>query len=280
MTWRLEIEHVTRFVYEVPVEASYNEVRLSPVTSDAQITVDAQIEVTPTCRLQRYRDYWGSLVHVFDLHHPHEELLVAARAVVETDIRPARRGRATWAELQSAAATDEFCECLAPTRHVPLEPFAAVAEELRAACSTPADALDAATAWAHEQLAYQPGSTDVATSAADAWDAGRGVCQDLAHVSLAVLRAMGVPARYVSGYLHPDAAGTVGITEIGESHAWIEAWTGSWSPADPTNRVPVGERHVLVARGRDYADVPPVKGVFSGHGTSTAEVNVEITRVA
>ena len=118
------------------------------------------------------------------------------------------------------------------------------------------------------------------TSAVEAWHAGRGVCQDYAHISLAVLRAMGVPARYVPGYFYPKAEGTVGAKVIGESHAWVEAWTGDWAPYDPTNRVSVGERHVIVARGRDYSDVSPLRGIYSGPAGSSAEVTVELMRRA
>jgi transglutaminase-like putative cysteine protease len=120
----------------------------------------------------------------------------------------------------------------------------------------------------------------VGTSAVEAWHAGRGVCQDYAHISLAVLRAMGVPARYVPGYFYPKAEGTVGAKVIGESHAWVEAWTGDWAPYDPTNRVSVGERHVIVARGRDYSDVSPLRGIYSGPAGSSAEVTVELVRRA
>jgi transglutaminase-like putative cysteine protease len=120
----------------------------------------------------------------------------------------------------------------------------------------------------------------VHSSAVDAWQAGEGVCQDYAHLTLAMLRAVGVPARYVSGYLHtkPDAA--VGETVVGESHAWIEAWTGGWWGFDPTNDLPIGHRHVWVATGRDYGDVSPLKGTYSGGAATAIEVTVDMTRLA
>ena len=112
-------------------------------------------------------------------------------------------------------------------------------------------------------------------------EAGRGVCQDFAHAAIAVLRCSGVPARYVSGYLHPKAEAAIGETVSGESHAWIEAWDGdTWVAHDPTNGRPAGRDHVLVATGRDYSDVAPVKGVIAGGGTSQMDAAVEITRLA
>jgi transglutaminase-like putative cysteine protease len=118
------------------------------------------------------------------------------------------------------------------------------------------------------------------TDAQEAWDKGQGVCQDMAHVTVALLRAAGLPARYVSGYLHADPAAEPGTTVAGQGHAWVEYWAGSWTACDPTSGAPVGERHVVVARGRDYADVPPLKGTYHGPPGSTMEVTVEITRLA
>ena len=96
---------------------------------------------------------------------------------------------------------------------------------------------------------------------------------------MTLLRAAGIPARYVSGYLHPALEPRIGDTVVGESHAWVEAWVGSWMAVDPTNGAPVGDRHVLVGRGRDYKDVSPVRGVYAGPGGSTLRVVVEITRL-
>jgi transglutaminase-like putative cysteine protease len=134
-------------------------------------------------------------------------------------------------------------------------------------------------------LSYTPGVTEVSTSAVEAFEAGHGVCQDYAHLTLGLLRAMGVPGRYASGYLHPKKHARLGDTVTGESHAWVEAWVGDWWGFDPTNGVPAGERHVLVGRGRDYADVPPLKGVYSareGEGAKPEPVKVEVrtTRLA
>ena len=126
-------------------------------------------------------------------------------------------------------------------------------------------------------LRYTPGVTEVSTSALEAFQAGQGVCQDYAHLTLALLRTIGVPARYVSGYLHPRKDAPKGEVVSGESHAWVEAWVGDWWGFDPTNGVPAGERHVIVGRGRDYADVPPIRGIYSERATPDGEALAEAT---
>ena len=147
--------------------------------------------------------------------------------------------------------------------------------------SAPGDAARDISLAVHEALTYLPGSTQVQTSAAEAWQERSGVCQDYAHLVVGALRHVGLPARYVSGYLHPAASPEVGQTLSGESHAWVEWWQGEWVAFDPTNAVEVGNRHVMVGAGRDYADVPPIKGIVAGgHSDSALTVTVELTRMA
>lgn len=288
MSWRLAINHATHFRYARPVVASYNEARVTPLQADGQVVVEARVTVQPEAEMYAYQDYWGALVHAFDVHDPHDSLVVTSAAVVETAAggpshgdRPLGVGPiATWDDLGRPAVQDRYYEFLAPSRYVVPAELAQVANQLRDGCPSPAEAVPAAIEWAHGQMEYGPGTTDVHTSAIEAWQAGRGVCQDFAHLSLAVLRAMGIPSRYVSGYFYPQAEGEEGAAVLGESHAWVEAWTGGWSARDPTNCVPVNERHVIVSRGRDYADVAPLRGIYSGPPGSSTEVTVELTRLA
>jgi transglutaminase-like putative cysteine protease len=120
----------------------------------------------------------------------------------------------------------------------------------------------------------------VHSSGLDALERGKGVCQDFAHLTLILLRGMGIPGRYVSGYLHPKRQAKVGKTVDGRSHAWIQAWTGSWWNYDPTNDTEISEQYISVGVGRDYSDVSPLKGVYSGQGATDLEVVVEVTRLA
>jgi transglutaminase-like putative cysteine protease len=202
---------------------------------------------------------------------------------VETESFPGIRDagdRPSWAALREEASGGRLLEFLLPTAltTVPAQIADAVVAEV--AGLTPDDAAEVISARVHERITYLPGATGVRTNAHEAWDKAQGVCQDMAHVTVALLRAAGLPARYVSGYLHPDTTAAPGTTAIGQSHAWVEYWAGSWSPLDPTSLALVGERHVVVARGRDYADVPPLKGIYHGAPDGAMDVEVEVTRLA
>ena len=275
MSLRLKVTHRSAYRYGAEVVSSYNEARLVPQTGVSQLTLSSTVTTTPSAVQHRYWDYWGTQVTVFDVHVLHTELEVTCTSTVDTaDAQPAPQ--AGWDEV--AAAAEEHVELLrASARPAPDDEMADLA---RAATGSPYEVLQQLAGLAHERVAYKPGSTGVGTSAVEAWGLGQGVCQDIAHVTLALLREAGVPARYVSGYLHPAKEPEVGETVAGESHAWVEAWLGGWWGFDPTNAVPAGERHVVVARGRDYTDVPPLKGVYAGGGAQRLEVAVEVTRLA
>ncbi|MDQ1705612.1 MAG: hypothetical protein QOF18_1978, partial [Frankiaceae bacterium] len=247
MTWRLEVRHRTGYSYDAPVVASYNEARMTPITDLHQTTINAQLVTEPPAATQRYWDYWGTQVLAFDLHIPHDRLTITSTAVVETEPAVPPVTSANWDMLLTHEVRDEHAELLEHTRYAPADPgLLAVASELVSGLS-PADAVLAVCAWTHGVLEYEPGVTGVHTSAPEALKAGRGVCQDYAHLALVLLRAVGIPSRYVSGYLHPVADAECGVKVVGESHAWIEVWTGGWWGHDPTNDVAVGERHVTVA---------------------------------
>ncbi|MDQ1702503.1 MAG: hypothetical protein QOF57_1755 [Frankiaceae bacterium] len=281
MGWRLRIEHVTRFTYTSPAMASYNEARMTPLTTAGQMTLDARISVTPAVSVYRYWDYWGAQVVAFDVHEPHDVLSVTARSLIETTALPSRDGEphVTWTELAAAAADGPLAEmtALTPRTTVTPELVARVAAEVRR--PTPTETAHSVAEWVRERLTYMRGTTTVRSNAQQVWDAGSGVCQDLAHVTIALLRGLGIPCRYVSGYLHPRQEAGVGEVVRGESHAWVEWWTGDWYAFDPTNGTVPGERHIVVARGRDYGDVTPFKGVYRG-GASKLEVLVDVTRLA
>ena len=280
---RLRVRHVTDYRYEDPVTASYNELRVTPRTGPAQVVLESRLDVTPVGRVLEYVDYYGTVVHVLDLRVPHRSLVIVGTAVVETGwpVESSRGEQVTWDDAEAPAFTDRFTEYLQPTAYTPVDARVTDAASRLREQASPVDAADVVGSWVRESLRYAPGTTEVHTSALDALDAGSGVCQDFAHLALSVLRAAGLPARYVSGYLHPKAEATIGETVTGESHAWIEAWDGTgWVGHDPTNGRTVGRDHVLVATGRDYADVAPVKGVIAGGGASRLEAAVEITRLA
>jgi transglutaminase-like putative cysteine protease len=281
VAYRLRIEHRTRYRYANPVYSSFNEARITPMTTPNQVVLDSHVDVQPVAAgVQTYVDYWGSVVHAFDLHQPHEALTITGRSVVEAaDWLPAAVTR-TWPELHDDRVRDRWSELLSPTAQVPADDrLTELADQFHQQL-TPQEAVAAAVSWVGDELSYVSGTTGVHTSAIEAWEGGQGVCQDFAHLTLALLRAMGVPSRYCSGYHHPSPDAPVGSTVDGESHAWVEAWTGDWLGIDPTAGEPTGERHVLVARGRDYSDVTPVKGIFQGGPTEELEASVRLTRLA
>jgi transglutaminase-like putative cysteine protease len=280
MSWRLSVVHRSGYTYATPVQSSYNEARVTPLTTPTQLVLEATLEVQPPAKPFRYWDYWGTAVHAFDLHTPHTDLLVTGRSLVETQAAP-RRPAISWSELRTSTVSDHFAELLAPTGYVPSDDalVAAVVDDIGFE-ATPMEAVDHAVAWVRDEMVYEPGVTGVHTSALEALKGGRGVCQDFAHLTLAVLRRAGIPARYASGYVHPVVDAAIGEKVVGESHAWVEVWTGDWWGVDPTNGVSAGERHVLVARGRDYADVPPLKGIYHGGASHALHVEVAVTRLA
>lgn len=283
MTWRLRICHRTGFQYASDVVSSYNEARLMPLSTPEQLVIDAGVTIDPPVSPYRYWDYWGTLVHAFDIHVPHTELVVTATSVVETAEAPvpaAAPAADDWDALRAGRPDEEFAELLAPSDYAPLDDDLRLAGETLADGRTPVETCLAVGEWVRGRLRYERGSTTVSTTALDALHQGGGVCQDFAHVSLALLRAAGIPARYVSGYLHPSADAEVGTTVSGQSHAWLEAWLGEWTAFDTTNGRPVGERHVVVGRARDYADVTPLKGIYHGGPSSALAVAVDLTRLA
>ena len=279
MSWRIAVRHRTGYQYGSPARASYNEVRMTPATSSGQHLLTSRLEIRPEARTLRYVDYWGTQVHAFDVHVPHTELVVTAASVVETAGPRPDPPDPGWAALADPRVTDEFSELLAPSRYVVAEDEVdAVAVELRSAGS-PLETGRAAVRWVHENLDYVRGATSVGTTSAEARALGQGVCQDFTHLALALLRSAGLPARYVSGYLHPSRDARLDEPVSAESHAWVEFWAGDWVPLDPSSLAEVAERHVLVARGRDYSDVRPLAGIYSGPAAESLGVAVELTRL-
>ncbi len=281
MSWQIRIEHSTGYRYAAPVISSYNEARIIPQTASGQLTLEATVRTEPAAVTYRYWDYWGTQVTAFDVHTPHTELVVTGRSVVRTaPARPRPSSGPSWQALADEPVTDRFVEFIRPSRFAPDHPELADAARELAAHHTPAEFVPAVGEWVRQRLTYRPGTTGVHTSAVDAWQQGEGVCQDFAHLALVLLRAAGLPARYVSGYLHPSADAAIGETVVGQSHAWVEGWLGDWWGFDPTNGVAAGERHVVVARGRDYNDVSPLLGVYSGGTSTSLGVTVAVTRLS
>jgi transglutaminase-like putative cysteine protease len=265
---RLRIEHTTVYTYDAPVAEGYTEVRLRPREGGGQRCLSFSLLTDPSAQIHTYRDRYGNEVQHFDLLPPLEKLTVSARSEIETvgGLQDAER------EL---SLLDRF-DFLSPTDYAPFtEQVRALAEP----CRAPGDAFATATRvlWTvRRHLRYESGTTDVTTSASEALQRGVGVCQDFAHLMIAACRAVGVPARYVSGYIHAP-----GSASAAASHAWVDVFADrqGWLSLDPTHDRAQGEEHVRVAVGRDYADVPPTRGVFKGDAREALEVAVRIEAV-
>jgi len=278
---RLRITHRTGYRYIAPVAASFNEVRMTPRDADGQMLLSHQLQVSPRASVQAYVDYWGALVQAFDVHEEHDVLEIVATSLVDVPAGHPQASGTDWGTVRSPKIVDRWGEFLASTALVDdarADPARAwIVNQLRA-LPTPALAVRGAVEATRDRIRYDDSATGVTTTAAEAWAVGGGVCQDYSHTLLSLLRAMGIPARYVSGYLH-DEEEAMGRTVTGESHAWIEVWNGGWEAYDPTNDRSVGSAHVVVARGRDYADVPPLKGIYAGGASESLGVTVEITQL-
>ncbi|RZT59513.1 transglutaminase-like putative cysteine protease [Microcella alkaliphila] len=279
---RLRIRHRTGFHYAGDVSASYNEARMLPASLEGQVVLFSHVAITPPAVQHHYSDYWGTRVSAFELLEPHRELALSAESLVEVRSRPhGVNDGLSWDQLPRVAQS--AVALLEQTRHtklaVPPEEVRERAIALAAGSTSPAAAARAISDLLHSEVEYMPGATTVHSTAAEAWAHRKGVCQDITHLALGALRSVGIPARYVSGYLHPKPDAEIGETIAGESHAWVEWFDGSWRGYDPTNAIEIGDRHVIVGRGRDYTDVPPLRGVYAGP-SSALFVTVEITREA
>lgn len=280
---RYQIVHTSRYAYDHAVSSSFNEARLTPKLVPWQAPLEFSLQVDPATYQQRYVDYWGTQVRIFEATTAHRALEVRASSLVEVDA--SRRLAAEdmpWTDVRARDVGDRWCEYLTPTRFTEVPDELGERAEQLAATLSPDAAAREISATVHEALTYRSGVTQVQSPASEAWDARTGVCQDYVHLVVGALRHVGLPARYVSGYLHPTADPEVGDAAVeGESHAWVEWWLGRWVAFDPTNLIEVGNRHVLVGAGRDYADVPPIKGLLAGSDATTdLTVKVELCRVA
>lgn len=285
---RIDIRYTTRFTYDEPVRESHNELRACPVGSPEQVLVGYRVAMTPPARVFSYTDYWGTRVDAFGVRTPHISLEVVAEAAVETRPRMPPVASADPAALTDPEFLATHAELLAPSRHTTWgEAVAAAAAER---WSLTDDDVVSGVLGLHRlvghTLTYLPGVTDVGVDVEDVLASRQGVCQDYAHLLVAMCRSVGVPARYVSGYLFTadDATGADAAADVVQvqTHAWVEvALPGhGWFALDPTNQQLVGERHVKIGHGRDYDDVAPLRGVYSGPAAGELAVEVELRRLA
>lgn len=275
------IRHVTRFVYDEPIRESVMEARMQPRTDGLQRCIQFSFTTTPSSRVLMYQDHDGNMVHHFGIPGRHSRLTVTAESLVENGpapLVPYDLGDDSWERLDAITATGEFWEFLNPSPFTrPTALVDAFAREVGLERGPdPLLALRRLTTEIFDRFEYSPQSTRVDSPIDDALETRRGVCQDFAHIMIALARPLGVPCRYVSGYLlHQDR---VDRSSEGATHAWTEALLPDigWVGFDPTNNRLVEDRHIRVAIGRDYADVPPTRGVFRGVSAVRSELAVAV----
>jgi transglutaminase-like putative cysteine protease len=273
----LTIRHHTGFTYDGIAKSSYNEARMTPITSAHQEVRHSHLAVQPVVPLSTHVDYFGTAVTAFDIQEPHSKLEVEARSSVESRAATLERSL-SWSELREPTLVDFFSEYLLETERTALAGDALGPIDEWARSLGVHELVDAVGEYVRNRITYVPGATSVSATAQEAWDQSVGVCQDITHVTIGLLRSLGLPTRYVSGYLYPSDDAEVGVTVAGQSHAWVEYFSGSWTGMDPTNGIRETERHIIVGNGRDYDDVAPLKGVYQGAAASSLGVIVEMSR--
>lgn len=287
---RYRIRHTTKYAYTDPVAVCHNLVRLAPRDGDSQRVESYRLVVAPepSDRVSRV-DLFGNTVEYFSIQDAHRALSLSALSEVEVREPAAGDDKPTpWEEVRDrliderSELMDEF-RFTFPSQHVPIE------QRLReyALPSFPegrpiVEGLVDLTARIHADFEYRSGSTSISTTVLESLDRRVGVCQDFAHFGVACLRALGVAARYVSGYLRTEPPpGKERLVGADESHAWFSAWCGDagWLDFDPTNNCRPTTDHVTIAWGRDYADICPIQGVVVGGGAPALDVSVDVAPV-
>ncbi|MBK6849249.1 MAG: transglutaminase family protein [Proteobacteria bacterium] len=287
---RLTITHRTAYDYESPVLIGHNVVRLRPRDEPHQRCHAHLLTVEPReTVLHTRRDFFGNTVGYFTVAEPHRQMSITALSTVELWPRPAVATESSppWEQVRQRLQRERDAQTLTALAFVDDSPRIRVSPELRAYAEqsfTPGrpivDGILALTRRMHTEFAYDKRATTVTTAPEEVFRLRRGVCQDLAHVQIACLRALGLAARYVSGYLRtrprPGQARLIGADA---SHAWVGVYCGDagWIDVDPTNDVLPALDHVTVAWGRDYGDVSPIAGIYVGGDRQTLKVAVEVT---
>ena len=279
---RYEIEHVSRYLYTAPVQRCVMSLCLQPRDDRGQRLLHFAVSTAPPARLNGETDCFGNTKHIINIHQEHDALEITTHSTVETaspTALPASLGADAWEELRlwrGSFTHWDFMHASALAR--PSAALTAFMDRLDTEpAGDPLAALLRLSDTLYHSFQYVPGITSAVSPIEHILESGRGVCQDYAHVMIAIARSWGVPARYVSGYMYvthqaPETA----------THAWVECRLPGlgWIGFDPTNRSLADERYVRIAVGRDYQDVAPTRGILLGGGDSRLEVDVRMRPTA
>jgi transglutaminase-like putative cysteine protease len=292
---RYRVTHRTAYRYESVVSSSYGQLHLLPRDLRGQLCHSAEIHIDPEAtELREHRDYFGNRTTYFSVLRPHTELALTSVSVVEVNARPPALSLLVddgWEQVREqlrTERTDELLDARQFTLDSPLVATHPALAEYAQPSFPPArpltEAIAALSARINEDFDYQPGATSVTTTIDELLARREGVCQDFAHFAIGCLRSLGLAARYVSGYLETEPPpGRPKLQGADVSHAWTSVFVPAlgWVDLDPTNQQFVNDRYVTIAWGRDYADVPPVKGVIYTEGaTDELIVQVDVVPIA
>ncbi len=275
------VQHRTSFVYDAIVYESINEAYLCPVSNDFQVCHSFDLDIQPAgSNILRRIDFYTNQVHHFELIEPHDRLDVVARSTVETfpDVRDFTvfSDASLLPNLIRDESTYDFLNASERIHLVPM--IIHEAREIAGEFSDVRQAVELLMGFVYHEFTYRPGATAVDTRVDQVFAQREGVCQDFAHVMIALCRGLGIPARYVSGYFYAGSAGAGTADDNTESHAWVDCFLPQigWVAYDPTHNRRAGEQYIKVAVGRDYRDVRPVSGTFRGKARAEMEVSVDV----
>src|SRR5580658_628991 len=279
------IVHTTAYEYSAPAIESFTELRVRPRQCNRQIVHRHVTEVTPRAALEEFTDYYDNTVECLSVPFRHKTLSVTSRSTVETlphkdalsclDLSVSEAVRLNWPQRR------ELFDFLMPSAHAPITPeLEQMSKQQLPSSASFAESILGLCSHIYETFTYMPGVTDIRTPLTDVLRKRQGVCQDFAHLMIALIRCAGLPARYVSGYIETESRGNPNLVGATASHAWVEVYlpNGLWVGIDPTNNILEGERHVQIGIGRDYHDVPPLRGVFKGAERQHLSVGVTVSR--
>lgn len=276
---KFKIRHITRYRYEDTVRDSANQLMLYPIRDSFQDILEHTIVITGNPMVHIHTDYFGNQVGTFTNAHPHRELVIDSQLTVATKLRQMPENNfpagEQWAALHPLQHQMEFVDFLRQEDFKALPEIRFIAETELARNQSPFQSAQNVSEYIYKTFEYRTGITTIETTLDEIWKIKSGVCQDFAHMLLAILRLMNIPARYVSGYICPNKSGMRGE---GATHAWVEAYIPfyGWLGLDPTNNCLVNDTHVRLAVGKNFSDCSPVKGTYRGTSNHSLDVTVTV----
>jgi len=277
---KFHITHITRYLYQEPINDSANQIMLYPIEDGHQEVVSQHLKITDDPFVETYQDYYDNRVGTFTNPGMHSALIIDSAIEVITHSHQLPEDHTSqkeqWDLLQQLRYQLPYINFLLPQQFGYLNEVLQVTNLEQAQEQTPLQLAKALSNYVYQNFEYKAGVTTVETTLDEVWQLKSGVCQDFAHLLLVMLRLVNIPARYVSGYICPNKNGMRGE---GATHAWVEAYLPfyGWQGLDPTNNILVEDKHVRLAVGRNFSDCSPVKGTFKGNAQHQLEVSVTVS---